>query len=152
MDRIKSFEVDHRLLHPGIYLSRKDGEYCTYDLRVKKPNSGDYMDNITMHSVEHMMATFLRNSLYKDKILYFGPMGCRTGFYLIAHESVKSTDILSLVKRCLVDTVMHEGDVFGNSEQECGNFKELDIFAAKKLCASYYVILEDIRDIQQYPE
>lgn len=82
MDRIASFSVDHDLIEPGIYISRIDGDIVTYDLRTRKPNAGDYMDNLTMHTVEHMLATFLRNSEIGGEVIYFGPMGCRTGFYL----------------------------------------------------------------------
>ena len=83
MDRIASFSVDHDLIEPGIYISRIDGDIVTYDLRTRKPNAGDYMDNLTMHTVEHMLATFLRNSEIGGEVIYFGPMGCRTGFYLL---------------------------------------------------------------------
>ena len=79
MDRIASFSVDHDLIEPGIYISRIDGDIVTYDLRTRKPNAGDYMDNLTMHTVEHMLATFLRNSEIGGEVIYFGPMGCRTG-------------------------------------------------------------------------
>ena len=92
-NRIASFSVDHDFIVPGMYISRIDGDVTTYDLRTRKPNSGDYMDNVTMHTVEHMMATFLRNSAIAGDVIYFGPMGCRTGFYLLVrgqdHENVR---------------------------------------------------------------
>ena len=84
--KIASFTVDHNKLCEGIYISRIDGDVVTYDLRTRKPNCGDYMDNITMHSVEHMFATVIRNSPIKDKVIYFGPMGCQTGFYLCVRD------------------------------------------------------------------
>lgn len=83
MQRITSFSVDHDYIVPGMYVSRIDGDITTYDLRTRKPNCGDYMDNVTMHSMEHMLATFLRNSDAAEDVIYFGPMGCRTGFYLL---------------------------------------------------------------------
>ena len=86
MKRIASFTVDHDKLGPGIYVSRRDGDVTTYDLRTRKPNAGEYMDNRTMHSVEHMFATFIRNSEIADSVIYFGPMGCQTGFYLLTRD------------------------------------------------------------------
>ena len=80
-DKIESFKIDHNKLCPGIYVSRTDGDITTYDLRTRKPNMGDYMDNITMHSTEHMIATYIRSSALSKDIIYFGPMGCQTGFY-----------------------------------------------------------------------
>ena len=91
MKRIASFSVDHDAIVPGMYVSRIDGDAVTYDLRTRKPNCGDYMSNLTMHSVEHMLATLLRNSECGDEVIYFGPMGCRTGFYLILRDTVSPT-------------------------------------------------------------
>ena len=91
LNRIASFTVDHDRLEPGIYVSRRDGDVTTYDLRTRKPNAGDYMDNRTMHSVEHMFATFVRNSEIRDSVIYFGPMGCQTGFYFL-FDSAQLTD------------------------------------------------------------
>ena len=91
MQKIASFTVDHNLLDPGIYVSRRDGDITTYDLRTRKPNCGDYMDNLTMHSVEHLFATFVRNSEIRDSVIYFGPMGCQTGFYFL-FDGGKLTD------------------------------------------------------------
>lgn len=87
MERIKSFTINHNILKPGFYISRKDGEIVTYDLRTRKPNAGDYMSNSAMHSVEHMFATCVRNSEIADDVVYFGPMGCQTGFYLVVRMS-----------------------------------------------------------------
>ena len=83
MNRITSFSVNHDFIEPGIYISRTDGDVTTFDMRTRKPNAGDYMDNITMHTVEHMFATYVRNSEIGSDVVYFGPMGCRTGFYLL---------------------------------------------------------------------
>ena len=86
MERIKSFEINHNILMPGFYISRVDGDIITYDMRTRRPNMGDYMSNSAMHSVEHMFATFVRNSGISDNVVYFGPMGCQTGFYLVVRK------------------------------------------------------------------
>ena len=112
MERITSFSVNHDKLLPGLYVSRVDGDITTYDLRTRKPNAGDYMDNLTMHSVEHTLATLLRNSEIKDSILYFGPMGCQTGFYLLARD-VPRERVLEILKKALADAVAYEGEMPG---------------------------------------
>lgn len=139
-EKIASFTIDHNKLKEGIYVSRIDGDIVTYDLRTRKPNMGDYMDNITMHSVEHMIATYIRSSKIGDDVIYFGPMGCRTGFYLLVRNG-KNDTVLETVKETLEKVIIHEGEVFGASRIECGNYKELDIDAAKKECARYLEIL-----------
>ena len=96
MDRIASFEVDHNKLQRGIYTSRVDGDIVTYDIRMKLPNSGNYLNNPAMHTIEHIVATFVRNSEFRDRIIYFGPMGCRTGFYLLVRD-IKPFDVINLV-------------------------------------------------------
>lgn len=142
MKRITSFSVDHDYITPGLYLSRIDGDVVTYDLRTRTPNGGDYMDNSTMHSVEHMMATHLRNSAYADKILYFGPMGCQTGFYLLV-RSMTDSEVLSLLKRVLAEILCYDGAVYGASRKECGNYRNLDLAAAKKECRRYLDVLNE---------
>ena len=96
--KIESFKIDHNKLKEGIYISRTDGDIVTYDLRTRKPNMGDYMDNVTMHSVEHMIATFIRSSEIGENVIYFGPMGCQTGFYLLVRDAVSKEDVLSALK------------------------------------------------------
>lgn len=140
MKRIASFSVDHDFVDAGIYVSRIDGDITSYDLRTRKPNAGDYMDNVTMHSVEHMFASYVRNSRHGDKIIYFGPMGCRTGFYLLVRDLEKS-EVLSLVKETLEKIISHEGDVFGKSRKECGNYLELDMESARLEAKRYLGIL-----------
>lgn len=141
MDRITSFTVDHDLLEPGIYLSRVDGDVTTYDLRTRRPNQGSYMDNLTMHSVEHMFATFIRNSSIRDDVIYFGPMGCQTGFYLLIRNA-DHRQVLETVKQVLRDILAYEGPVFGASRKECGNYRNLDLAAAKAECRAYLAVLE----------
>ena len=139
-EKIASFTIDHNKLKEGIYVSRIDGDIVTYDLRTRKPNMGDYMDNITMHSVEHMIATYIRSSNIGGDVIYFGPMGCRTGFYLLVRNG-KNDTVLETIKETLQKVIMHEGEVFGASRIECGNYNELDIDAAKKECTRYLEIL-----------
>ncbi len=141
MKKITSFTVDHDFISEGMYISRIDGDITTYDLRTRRPNCGDYMDNITMHSVEHMAATYLRNSELSDSIIYFGPMGCRTGFYLLIRNAEPSRDF-ELVKEVLNKIISHEGEIFGKSRKECGNYLELDMAAARAEAARYLKCLE----------
>lgn len=139
--KIESFKIDHNKLNPGIYVSRTDGDIVTYDLRTRKPNMGDYMDNATMHSVEHMIATYIRSSLIAENIIYFGPMGCQTGFYLLVRNG-DNEKVLSVLKQTLKKVISHEGEVFGASQVECGNYKNLDIALAKEECRKYLDVLE----------
>ncbi|MCD7776443.1 MAG: S-ribosylhomocysteine lyase [Firmicutes bacterium] len=134
--RITSFTVNHERLRPGFYVSRRDGDVNTYDLRTRTPNAGDYMDNISMHSVEHMFATFARNSQYAEHVIYFGPMGCRTGFYFLMRD-VSDREAYELTKEILEKVLEYEGPVFGASPMECGNYRELDLGAAKRECRRY---------------
>ena len=139
--KIESFKIDHNKLNPGIYVSRTDGDIVTYDLRTRKPNMGDYMDNATMHSVEHMIATYIRSSSLADSIIYFGPMGCQTGFYLLVRNG-NNDEVLCVLKETLRKVIAHEGDVFGASQIECGNYRNLDISLAKEECRKYLEVLE----------
>lgn len=152
MNKIKSFCVDHRKLTEGVYLSRTDGDCMTYDLRFCKPNSGIVLDNITIHTIEHMIATFVRNSEYADSVVYFGPMGCQTGFYLIIRDNVSSQEVLSLIKDSLDKTIKYNGEVFGASEIECGNYRNLDLKSAQKACVEYLEKIKDLTKIKNYDE
>ena len=147
--RIASFSVDHDFIDEGIYISRIDGDITTFDLRTRKPNGGDYIDDITMHSVEHMLATYLRNSSVGENIIYFGPMGCRTGFYLLTRDLSPET-VLEELKTALLKTVEHKGEIFGNTKKECGNYKALDLSSAQKECERYLKILENKQNDFKY--
>ena len=140
--QIKSFQVDHDDITPGVYVSRIDGDILTLDMRTRKPNGGAYMDNLTMHSVEHMFATYVRNSEIADSVLYFGPMGCQTGFYLLVADDVTPEKVYEITVDVLKKTVAHEGEVFGNSAIECGNYRSLDLGAAINEASRYLAILE----------
>ena len=140
-ERIASFTVDHDLIDEGIYVSRVDGDIVTYDLRTRRPNMGDYMDNLTMHSVEHMIATYIRSSSIAGSVIYFGPMGCQTGFYLLVRGR-ENEEVLEALKWALKSAIDHTGDMFGNTRTECGNYKNLSLDAAKSECKRYLACLE----------
>ncbi len=140
IEKISSFTVDHDLLTEGIYVSRIDGDITTYDLRTRVPNAGDYMDNLTMHSVEHMFATYVRASKMADRVIYFGPMGCQTGFYLLVRDA-ENSEVLEVVLDVLQKIVNHDGEMFGAVRRECGNYQNLDLSAAKRECKRYLAIL-----------
>lgn len=140
MQKIASFAVNHDKILPGMYISRVDGDVTTFDLRTRRPNKGDYMDNLTMHSVEHMLATFLRNGEIGDRVLYFGPMGCRTGFYLLTRDLSPEVVKAALIQ-ALEDT-LGATEMFGARRRECGNYRGLSLSAAKRECAAYLAVLQ----------
>lgn len=152
MKKIKSFTVDHRKLNEGIYISRIDGDIVTYDMRFCKPNTGVILDNASIHTTEHMLATFARNSDVADDIIYFGPMGCQTGFYLLVRDNVSAERVLELIKDILQKTLDYEGEVFGASEEECGNYRNLDLAAAKRICGVYLDNIQNLEKIINYDE
>ena len=141
VQRIKSFEINHDLLTPGIYISRTDGDVTTFDMRTRTPNAGDYMDNLTMHSFEHMFATYVRSSALGGDIIYFGPMGCQTGFYLLVRNAVPD-EVLDVVRDVLKKIIEHKGDMFGASRIECGNYRNLDLSAAVIEAQKYLDVLD----------
>lgn len=131
MEKIASFQVDHRFIGVGMYISRIDGDIVTYDIRMVKPNGGVYLSTPSMHTIEHLFATFARNSHYRDNIVYVGPMGCRTGFYLLT-RGISHEDAISLVKESFSFIKDYNGEIPGATEIECGNYKEHDLESAKK--------------------
>lgn len=152
MERIKSFTINHDILMPGFYISRVDGDITTYDMRTRRPNMGDYMSDLTMHSVEHMFATYIRNSEIADDVIYFGPMGCQTGFYLLVRNA-NDRHVFEITKHVLQQIVEHDGPVFGASAVECGNYRNLDITAAKTECAAYLEVLKQQTNMEfTYPQ
>ena len=146
IQKIQSFTVDHDKLEPGLYISRADGTVTTYDLRTRKPNAGDYMDNLTMHSVEHLFATYIRSSSIGSQVLYFGPMGCQTGFYLLV-DSTPKEQVLEAIEAVLRQIIAHTGPVFGAARKECGNYRNLNLEAAQLECRRYLQVLEDAAPI-----
>ena len=143
MERIASFQVDHNRLEPGMYLSRRDGDITTLDLRFKKPNTGDLLTNAEMHSVEHIIATLLRNSPEKDAVIYFGPMGCQTGFYfLFDSRRLSDGQAVELVKSVFAQGAAYSGPMPGKSPAECGNYVNLDVALANAQCAFYSSLIQ----------
>ena len=136
LNKIASFSVDHRKIEEGIYISRIDGDVTTYDMRTRRPNAGDYMDNVTMHTFEHLFATYVRNSEIGKSVIYFGPMGCQTGFYLLIRNADNEC-VLRVIKSILENIIEHKGDVPGNSEIECGNYRSLKLESAQSEARRY---------------
>lgn len=144
MERIASFTVDHTVLVPGLYLSRRDGTTVTFDLRFKKPNTGDLLSNAELHSVEHVIATLLRSSPQKDAVIYFGPMGCQTGFYfLFDGEKLSNANAVRLLQRVFTAAAKFDGAMPGASARECGNYRNLDVELARRCCAYYADVIAD---------
>ena len=140
MERIASFTVNHDKIEEGIYISRIDGDITTYDMRMRKPNMGDYIDNLTIHSLEHMFATYVRNSEIGSKVIYFGPMGCQTGFYLLIRDE-NDYKTLEVIKDVLTKIINHSGEIFGNTREECGNYRNLNLEAAQIEAKRYLDVL-----------
>lgn len=132
MEKIASFTIDHTILPKGMYLSRTDANTITYDIRSRRPNVEQVMTNGAIHTLEHLFATYVRNSDVSDKIVYFGPMGCRTGFYFITLDTLSKADAISLTKNALRFCADFEGDIPGVSPEECGNYRDHDLCGAKK--------------------
>jgi len=142
MEKIASFQIDHDLLEPGIYLSRIDmGDIFTYDLRFKFPNAGDFLAPAAAHTVEHIFATYVRSSAIGDKVVYFGPMGCRTGFYLVL-KGATHADAIAVIKEGMAFAAAYEGEIPGNKKEECGNYLMHDLEGAKKEAAAYVKAIE----------
>lgn len=146
MEKIASFTIDHIKLQPGVYVSRKDTVgaevITTFDLRMTSPNEEPVMNTAEMHTIEHLGATFLRNHpQYKDKTIYFGPMGCRTGFYLLLAGDYSSADIVPLMKEMYEFIRDFEGQVPGADPKDCGNYLDMNLGMAKYLAKKY---LDDV--------
>ncbi len=159
MEKITSFTVDHLRLVPGVYVSRIDyvaeNPVTTIDLRLTKPNCEPVMNTAEIHTIEHLAATFLRNhSEYGDKTIYFGPMGCRTGFYLILSGEYSSKDIVPLMAEMFRFIADFEGDVPGAAAKDCGNYLDMNLPMAKYLSGKYLdeVLLRITEEQLNYPE
>lgn len=151
MNKIDSFNVNHVLLNPGIYVSRRDELngfiITTFDLRMIKPNNGYFMSTTSIHTLEHLGATYLRNhNEYKDDIIYFGPMGCRTGFYLIMKGDLQSKDIKGLIVDMFNYIINFDGVIFGSDEFSCGNYLDLDLNSCKQDAVNYYEVVKEITE------
>ncbi len=142
MKKIASFTVNHDKLEKGMYVSRIDGDAVTYDIRMKKPNGGDYLPNAALHTIEHLFATYARNSALSDSVIYVGPMGCRTGFYLILRDAVSPAEAISLVKDTFAFIARFEGKIPGAERRECGNWLEHDLLGARAIAEDMSKVLE----------
>ena len=158
MEKITSFTIDHIKLQPGVYVSRKDTSggvtVTTFDLRLTSPNEEPVMNTAEIHTMEHLAATYLRNDPdWKERILYFGPMGCRTGFYLLVFGDYSSTEILPLIKNCFRFIAEFSGEVPGASAKDCGNYLDMNLPMANYWGKRYTALLENITvDRLVYPE
>ena len=157
MEKITSFTIDHIKLQPGLYVSRKDlvgsETVTTFDLRITSPNEEPVMNTAEMHTIEHLAATYLRNEpVWQNKIIYFGPMGCRTGFYLLVSGDHSSRNVLPLVTDCFRFIRDFSGEVPGASAKDCGNYLDMNLPMAKYWGARYTTLLENIDDTRlTYP-
>ncbi len=143
MKKIASFTVNHDVLEKGLYISRIDGDIVTYDVRMKKPNAGDYLKNPAMHTFEHLFATFVRNTDYAPNIIYVGPMGCRTGFYLLVRDAISHQDAINLLKETFEFVKNFNGEIPGSKKEECGNYLDHDLSGAKELAVDMANVLEN---------
>lgn len=150
MEKIASFTVDHTVLLPGVYISRVDEDIVTYDIRIKRPNTDDLMSNEEMHSVEHLLATALRNSYLKDDVIYFGPMGCQTGYYCLMRVD-SGFNFMKFLKDVMVYALSF-GSMPGQSAVECGNYRNLDLELGKSCIKNYLDLLDSFEDICEYPK
>ena len=158
MEKITSFTIDHIRLQPGLYVSRKDAvgseTVTTFDLRLTSPNEEPVMNTAEVHTIEHLAATFLRNDpAWKDRVLYFGPMGCRTGFYLLLSGDLSSKNVLPLVTDCFRFIRDYRGEIPGASPRDCGNYLDMNLSMANYWGRRYTALLENITpDRLTYPE
>ncbi len=157
MEKITSFTIDHIRLQPGVYVSRKDKigaeMVTTFDLRLTSPNEEPVMNTAEVHAMEHLAATYLRNDAqWKEKVLYFGPMGCRTGFYLLLAGDYTSRDVLPLVTDCFRYIRDYRGEIPGASAKDCGNYLDMNLPMANYWGKRYCELLENIDDSRlEYP-
>lgn len=158
MEKITSFTIDHIGLQPGLYVSRQDKvgseTVTTFDLRLTSPNEEPVLNTAEIHTIEHLAATYLRNDpIWKDKVLYFGPMGCRTGFYLLLAGDLRSEDVLELVIKCFRFIAHFEGVVPGASAKDCGNYLDMNLPMAKYWGKKYAELLSGADDTRlHYPQ
>lgn len=153
MKTISSFTINHDILDVGMYISRIDGDVVTYDIRMKKPNAGEYLEDSGLHTFEHLFATFARNSAFSSNVVYVGPMGCRTGFYFLVRDSISPKDAISLVYDAFKFIADFEGEIPGTARRECGNYIAHDLVAAKKYARDMLAVLENWTvEKLKYPE
>lgn len=150
MEKIESFKINHDTLQKGMYISRIDGDIVTYDIRMKRPNMNDFLPNGAMHTFEHLFATYARNTEFQDKIVYIGPMGCRTGFYFLVRDSITHTQALNILKESLAFIKDFKGKIPGTNKEECGNYLEHDLEGAKAIAIDMLEVLKDWNEDKMY--
>ena len=143
MKKIASFTVNHDVLQKGMYVSRIDGDVVTYDIRMKIPNGGEYLCMKAAHTIEHLFATFARNSKHGNEIVYVGPMGCKTGFYLLVRDTLSHAQAIALVQESMAFIASYEGEIPGGSKKECGNYLYHDLEGAKAIAKDMQKVLAD---------
>ena len=143
LNKITSFSINHDTLEKGMYISRIDGDIITYDLRFVKPNVGPYLENDGLHTFEHLFATFVRNTKYSDLIIYFGPMGCRTGFYFVVRNELSHELAIKLVQDTCEFIKNYTGEIPGSKKEECGNYLDHDLNKAKRYAEGYLEIIKN---------
>ncbi len=152
MKQIKSFQINHDTLTEGLYISRTDGDVVTYDLRFVRPNTPPFLEMAAMHTIEHLFATYVRSSLYEDRIVYFGPMGCRTGFYFLT-RGMTHDEVIRLTRETLSFIADFTGAIPGATKIECGNYLEHNLETARGYAAAQADVLREWTvERLQYPD
>jgi len=141
MERIASFSINHDVLLPGIYTSRVDGDVVTYDIRMVRPNCGEYVSNEALHTIEHLFATYVRNGPHSAQVVYVGPMGCRTGLYLLVRDSLSPREAIALAAETMEFIAAYQGEIPGATPRECGNAAEHSLPQAKAAAAPMVPLL-----------
>ncbi len=143
MKKIASFTVNHDTLEKGMYISRIDGDIVTYDVRMKKPNNNDFLENAAMHTFEHLFATYARNTELASNVIYIGPMGCRTGFYFLVRDVITHEQALNILQECFEFVKKFDGEIPGTKKEECGNYLEHDLMGAKDIANDMSEVLKN---------
>ena len=143
MKKIASFTVNHDTLEKGMYISRIDGDIVTYDVRMKKPNNNDFLENAAMHTFEHLFATYARNTELASNVIYIGPMRCRTGFYFLVRDAITHEQALKILQECFEFVKNFDGEIPGTKKEECGNYLEHDLGGAKAIAVDMSEVLKN---------
>ena len=143
--KIQSFRIDHTRLEKGMYISRVDGDITTYDIRMKKPNSEPVLGNGPLHTIEHLFATYVRSSAYAGHVVYFGPMGCRTGFYFLVRD-LPDAQSVALTKEAFRFIADYDGPIPGAAPEECGNYREHDLPGARREASAFQTVLRNVTE------
>ena len=143
MKKIASFTVNHDTLEKGMYISRIDGDIVTYDVRMKKPNNNDFLENAAMHTFEHLFATYARNTELASNVIYIGPMGCRTGFYFLVRDAISHEQALKMLQECFEFIKNFNEEIPGTKKEECGNYLEHDLTGAKNIAIDMSEVLKN---------